>query len=187
MAEKDFQSEIARSIRATGKGLYFKIPDSPESRFGPRDRKFQGLQKPFDCFWALPNVFVAMELKQVKGLSINIGDKGHLRPHQEEALLHLQLLADQSALPIYLPLVAVNFVHRFPAKQAAKTGIEMINEAYLINAKNLVNARVSLGTDTIPKAYLATHGIQLEPKRIDKQTGWDLEQLANDLATRGPK
>ena len=169
MAEKDFQAEIAASISQLNTGLYYKLPDPPVSQFGERSRKWAAAgRKPFDCFWALPcGLFLPMELKQVKGLSINCGEKGKIRPHQEEAGCHLRLLG-------YPATLLVNFQHVYPPKKAAALGVGKVNRVFACLMSDVVEWRSSdLLTDTIPMDYFASHGLELA--RVGK--GWDVRAL----------
>lgn len=177
MSEKDFQAEIGRSIKETNIGLYHKIADVPVSQFGEKARNWSGGQKPFDCFWALPGaMFLAMELKQQRGLSLNIGEKGHLRQHQEEALTHLNGLG-------FPALVVVNFQHIFPAARAKKLGLTKIDRAFAVRANRLVEARSHLCSDTIPLDWWEKWAVELTPCTVGNQRGWRVETLIERFAS----
>lgn len=167
MAEKDFQSEISRSCRASGLGEFYKIPDQPVSQM-TRSRFTE--HKPFDCWWALQGKWVPMELKQKRGLSINIGDKGELRPHQEANLLELERLG-------HLALVVVNFQHRFPPSKAAKLGIETIDRAFACPIGRLVEARTQLLSDSIPLDWWERWAVEMPQTRVDGARGWNVAAI----------
>lgn len=169
MAEKDFQASIKRSIEAYGRGLYFKIPDIPVSQFGGRASKWAGQKKPFDCFWALEGgLFIPMELKQKRGLSLSVGDKGDIRPHQEEAGLHLNELD-------FAAVLVVNFQHVYPAKKAAALGIQSVDRVFAVLFSRIVEWRRALMSDSIPLETFATRGAV----ELEKRPGgtWDVGAL----------
>lgn len=178
MAEKDFQTELGRGLNAAG--FYYKIADQPVSQM-VKSRFTEA--KPFDCWWILQGVPVGLELKQVRGLSLNAGDRGHLRPHQEEQLLRL---GDHGGLG----LVVVNFQHKLPEKKAKKLGFAIIDRAFAVSIQQVVTARTELATDTLPLEWMARAGVELNSAKQDGKRLWQVDRLTAyvlELAGRRPR
>lgn len=172
MAEKDFQTELGRGLAAAG--YYYKIPDQPVSQM-TRARFTEA--KPFDCWWVLAGLAVALELKQVRGLSLNIGDKGQLRAHQEDNLLCVETQGG-------VGLVAVNFQHRLPPSRAKQLGFDLVDRAFVARIGRLVEARTELATDTIPLEWFARSGVELALTRRNGLRVWDVAPLVDQLCGR---
>lgn len=166
MAEKDFQTELGRGLTAAG--FYYKIVDQPVSQM-VKARFTEA--KPFDCWWIVKGIPVGLELKQVRGLSLNAGDRGHLRPHQEEQLLRL---VDHGGLG----LVVVNFQHKLPEKKAKKLGYSVVDRAFAVSIQQVVAARTELASDTLPLEWMARAGVELQCAKQDGKRFWQVDQLA---------
>lgn len=184
MAEKDFQGEIAASIKRLGSGLYYKLPDPPVSQFGERSRKWAAAgKKPFDCFWCLKNgLFIPMELKQIRGLSMNFGENGAVKPHQEEAGLHLNALG-------FPALLVVNFQHVYPAKKAKALGVDKVDRVFAVLFSRAVAGRQNQVGDSMPIGWFECNGVELMqgPGRIwDVGKLWDYCQQLQDVADAFP-
>lgn len=165
MAEKDFQTELGRGLTAAG--FYYKIADQPVSQM-VKSRFTEA--KPFDCWWIVQGIPVGLELKQIRGLSLNAGDRGHIRPHQEEQLLRL---VDHGGLG----LVVVNFQHKLPEKKAKRLGVSVIDRAFAVSIQQVVTARTELASDTLPLDWMARAGVELDLAKEDGKRLWRTDSL----------
>ena len=168
MAEKDFQSELNRGLRATGWWSH-KIADSPTSRFsGVQGSRFTH-QKPFDCLALVNGVCHALELKQVRtGLSLSLTE---LRDHQEEALLAVDAAGGRGWL-------VTNFRVRLSATQARRRGVETIDRAFAARISQVVHARVEEARTGLPLDWWEANAVELPRQRHAGVLSWDPTPIA---------
>lgn len=165
MAEKDFQSELNRGLRAAGWWAY-KIPDVPhalakQARFNP--------SKPFDCFALACGRFHALELKQVrKGLSLPLSE---LRDHQEDALLAVEAQGGAGWL-------VVNFRVRLSKTQQRKRGIKVLDQAFAARIAQVVSARIADARTGLPLDWWERNAVELPRQGEGVALSWDPTPLA---------
>lgn len=160
--EKDFQSEIKRSIDVAG-GHYYKIADMPYALAKQANYKER---KPYDCYWLYGGAFHAMELKQNKSLSFPFSS---IRDHQEHFLLEVE---EQGGYG----WVVVNFRVRLTEKQEKKYGDKIIDRAYGARISDLVEQRVSQARNSLPLDWWEKSSVRID-KLSSSPISWDIKSL----------
>jgi len=166
MAEKDFQRKLAAGMGLVPGIHYHKIADVPVQAMQAAMRdsgvqlKLRSPKKPYDCFALHQCLYVAMELKQTRGMSL---PSKAVEDHQEEALLQVEANGG-------VGLVVVNFQLQLSAKEQKKRGLTEIDVAYAAPISAVVSARDSLSRDSVPLTWWEEHGWPLERKGATK---WD--------------
>ncbi|HEY4002880.1 MAG TPA: hypothetical protein VGO93_28670 [Candidatus Xenobia bacterium] len=169
MTERDFTSEIARSIpwlaQATGApAFYLKIPDAGSP--GAANR-FTAV-KFFDAVLWHGGRTLALEAKLSKGPSLSFDA---LREVQEDALLAVEAAGGRG-------FILVNFRVTFSAKEAKRRGVARLIAAFAVPITAWVASRQEACRASLPLTWFEEHAIALPRIRLaDGQAGYDLRAL----------
>lgn len=166
MAECEFQTEIGRGLDMIPEVHFHKIGDMPNFLYRQSKVTFK---KPYDCYMCFRGLFVAMELKQRKGMSLRT-----IAPNSGEGLTQEQeynLCAVEAAGGV--GLVVVNFRLPLSAREAKKRGTATLDVAFVAPIQRVIAARQELAVDAIPITWWEQHATALHKIRATWGWGWD--------------
>lgn len=167
MKEKDFQSEVTRSIlwleQQLGEPLhYMKIPDAP---MGPNAR-FASV-KGYDAFLVHRGRFIALELKLSKGPSISFDRVNDVQDNFLSEVVQAGGLA----------WILVNFRVTWSQREIKRRSELGTISAFAVPIQQWLQTRADAMKGSLSYSWFETEAVRLPKIKTERGIGWDLRPI----------